>query len=110
MYKRADKIASWNIGIAMVALFIGGALGPLQNLEHVGINLYRPLRSIGLNSYYQGLTLHGVLNALVWTTFFIVGFLTFTVVRSLNRELTHPKVNMAGLITMTVGLVMASIP
>ena len=75
MFARENKIAAWNIGIAMAALFVGGAMGPLQKLEHVGINLYSALNNIGLASYYQGLTIHAVLNALVWTTFFIVGFL-----------------------------------
>ena len=110
MYARENRIAGWSLGIAMVALFIGGSMGPLQKLEHVGINWYRPLRDIGLQSYYQGLTIHGVLNALVWTTFFIVGFFTFIFVRSLDRELTHPKVNIAANIVMILGLVMAAIP
>lgn len=110
MFARENKLTAWNIGIAMAALFIGGSLGPLQKLEHVGINLYSSLNSIGLASYYQGLTIHAVLNALVWTTFFIVGFFTFAVPRSLNRELTHPKVNTGALITMAIGLVMAAVP
>ena len=109
-YAVADRIAGWCLGIAMGALFIGGAMGPLQKLEHVGINLYKPLRDIGLKSYYQGLTIHGVLNALVWTTFFIVGFFTFSLVRSLQMPLARPKVNIAGLLVMVIGLVMATIP
>ena len=110
MFSREDKITSWSIGIAMVALFIGGAMGPLQKLEHVGINLYRPLRDAGLQSYYQGLTIHGVLNALVWTTFFIVGFLTYAFVRSLNKPLTYPRLNLAGLFVMAGGLIFAAVP
>ena len=110
MFARENKITAWNIGIAMAALFIGGLFGPLQKLEHVGINWYKPLRAINISGYYHGLTLHGVLNALVWTTFFIVGFLTFAVVHSLKRELTHPKVNIIGFVLMVVGLVMAAIP
>ncbi|MCA9946017.1 MAG: cbb3-type cytochrome c oxidase subunit I, partial [Anaerolineales bacterium] len=47
---------------------------------------------------------------LVWTTFFIVGFFTFTTVYSLKRDLSHPKVNLASFIIMVVGLVMAAIP
>lgn len=110
MYARENKIAGWSLGVALFALFLGGAMGPLQKLEHVGINLYRPLRDVGLQSYYQGLTIHGVLNALVWTTFFIIGFFTFIFVRSLERELRYPKLNAAGLIIMIVGLVMAAVP
>jgi cytochrome c oxidase subunit 1 len=109
-YARENKLAGWNIGIAMAALFIGGALGPIQKLEHVGIDWYSGLRNIGLVSYYQGLTIHAVMNALVWTTFFIVGFFTFAIPRNLNKELTHPKINTAALIIMAVGLVMAAVP
>ncbi|MCP4362418.1 MAG: cytochrome c oxidase subunit I [Chloroflexi bacterium] len=110
MYKKTDKLTAWYIGVGLATLFIGGLLGPLQKLEHVGINLYTALNNIGLASYYQGLTIHAVLNALVWTTFFIVGFFTFIIPRSLKRELTHPKVNLLSLILMIVGVVMAAIP
>ncbi|GIK54413.1 MAG: cytochrome C oxidase subunit I [Chloroflexi bacterium] len=110
MYKTSDKLTAWYIGIGMAALFVGGSLGPLQKLEHVGINLYTALNSIGLASYYQGLTIHAVLNALVWTTFFIVGFFTFIIPRSLEKPLTMPKLNGLSLILMVVGLVMAAIP
>ena len=68
------------------------------------------MQSIGLSSYYQGLTIHGVLNALVWTTFFIVGFLTFATVHSLKRDLTHPQINRASFIIMVIGLLMAAVP
>lgn len=113
MYASTKKLTAWYLGIGMAALFIGGSLGPLQKLEHLGVpalNLYPELQNIGLNTYYQGLTLHGVLNALVWTTFFIVGFLTFTTVYSLKRDLSHPKINLASIIIMVIGLVMAAIP
>ncbi len=110
MYASTKKLTAWYLGIGMAALFIWRSMGPLQKLEHVGINVYPGLQSIGLNSYYQGLTIHGVLNALVWTTFFIVGFFTFTTVHSLKRDLSHPKVNLASFIIMVIGLVLAAIP
>ncbi|MCA9896726.1 MAG: b(o/a)3-type cytochrome-c oxidase subunit 1 [Anaerolineales bacterium] len=110
MYASVKKLTGWYLGVGMAALFIGGSMGPLQKLEHVGINVYPGLQNIGLNSYYQGLTIHGVLNALVWTTFFIVGFLTFTTVHSLKRDLTHPKLNWASFYLMVIGLVMAAVP
>jgi cytochrome c oxidase subunit I len=104
------KIAGWHIFVAIVALSIGTIFGPLQALEHMGINLYPALQSVGIQSYYQGLTLHGVLNALVWTTFFITGFLTLTVTYTLKRGLTYPKLSWAAFFVMVVGLVMAAIP
>lgn len=109
-FARENKLTSWHIGIALTALFIGGSFGPLQKMEHVGINWYPALSNVGIQSYYQGLSLHGVLNALVWTTFFITGFFVFTVSRSLNRELRYPRLNTAALIVMVLGLLSAGIP
>ncbi|MFO7680692.1 MAG: cbb3-type cytochrome c oxidase subunit I [Chloroflexota bacterium] len=109
-YTRENKLTGWYIGVGMAALFIGGFFGPLQKLEYVGINAYTALSKIGIASYYQGLTTHAVLNALVWTTFFIVGFFTFTITHSLKKELTHPIINVISLVTMVIGLVMAAIP
>lgn len=113
MYARENKLAGWNLFVAMTALFIGGFFGPLQKLQNLGIpalNAYPALNNLGIKSYYQGLTTHGVLNALVWTTFFIVGFLTFASSRSLERELRYPRLNWVGFFLMVIGLVMAAIP
>ncbi len=110
IFKREDRLTAWFLGVAMVALFVGGAMGPLQKLQNVGINLYPALASIGIATYYQGLTLHGVLNALVWTTFFIVGFFTFAIPRSLDKPLTHIRLNILGFILMVLGTVSAGVP
>ena len=110
MYARENKLTGWNLAVAMTALFIGGFFGPLQKLQNIGISAYPALISIGIKSYYQGLTAHGVLNALVWTTFFIVGFFTFATTRSLERELRYPRLNWLGFFLMVIGLVMAAIP
>jgi len=104
-----DRLTGWNIGIAIGALSIGAIFGVLQGLEHAGLDLYPLLRPV-LQSYYQGLTLHGVLNALIWTTFFICGFFTFATVRSLKRPLRYPWLNTVALIVMGVGLLVAAFP
>ncbi|HXG52827.1 MAG TPA: cbb3-type cytochrome c oxidase subunit I [candidate division Zixibacteria bacterium] len=104
-----EKLTAWHLGIALGALFLGTWFGPLQVLEHAGVDLYGVLAP-GIQSYYQGLTLHGVLNALVFTTFFIVGFLTFTTVYSLKTSLRFPRLNAAGLWLMAGGLVLAAAP
>src|SRR5215204_6069236 len=75
-HKLVNRLTGWNIGVAIAAISIGAWLGVLQGLEHTGIDLYKYLAP-GIKTYYQGLTIHGVLNALVWTTFFICGFFTF---------------------------------
>jgi cytochrome c oxidase subunit 1 len=109
-YKRENRLTTWALVVAFIALFIGGSMGPLQKLEHVGINWYPILASLGIATYYQGLTLHGVLNALVWTTFFIVGFFTYAFPRSLQMNLTKPWINAVGLVLMVLGVISAAIP
>lgn len=110
------ELSSWerrfigiHLFIATVALGIGSLIGPMQALEFSNVDLYQYLEPV-LKSYYQGLTIHGVLNALVWTTFFIVGFTTFTTIKGLRRPLSHPKINVAGLVVMILGLVMTAVP
>jgi len=95
--------------IGILALAIGSLFGPLQAFEHAGLDLYPYLKPL-FQSYYQGLTLHGVLNALVWTTFFITGFLTLTVTHGLERPLRYPKLNAVGFWVMVVGLITTAIP
>jgi cytochrome c oxidase subunit 1 len=106
---KEKKFIGLHLFFAILALAIGSLFGPLQALEHSGIDLYPYLQPL-FKSYYQGLTLHGVLNALVWTTFFITGFLTLTLTFGLKRPLKYPKLNAVGFWTMVVGLVMAAVP
>lgn len=87
MFAAEKKLVGWHMVVAIVALTLGSLFGPLQALEHAGLNLYPTLKAVGVQSYYQGLTLHGVLNALVWTTVFITGFLTLATVRTLGRPI-----------------------
>jgi cytochrome c oxidase subunit I len=63
------------------ALLIGASLGPLQALNYAGINTYTMLP---LQSYYQGLTIHGVLNVYVFTYFVINGLLVYLPARELD--------------------------
>jgi cytochrome c oxidase subunit 1 len=90
-------------------LAVGTLFGPLQAFEFSGVDFY-PLLEPVIQSYYQGLTLHGVLNALIFTTFFITGFLTLTTIYGLKRPLKYPLLNRIGFWTMVVGLVMTVVP
>lgn len=84
-YKRERVLALWFIVVACAALFVGVVIGFLQGLEHsVTINPYEWPIIRDILPYYKGLTLHGVLNALVWTTFFISGFQLIVIARSLE--------------------------
>ena len=103
------RFVGWHMLVAIIALLVGSIFGPLQALQYSNVDLYQYLEPV-IRSYYQGLTLHGVLNALVWTTFFIVGFTTLVVIKGLARPLTHPKVNWAGFWVMVTGLVMTAVP
>ncbi len=104
------RFVGLHLVFAFAALTIGSLFGPLQALEHAGLDLYPTLEKFGIQSYYQGLTLHGVLNALVWTTFFITGFLTVAIIRGFQRRLAYPGLNQFGFWTMVVGLLMAAVP
>ncbi len=104
MFAREDRLIRWHLLVAFGALAIGGLFGPLQALNRMGVPLY-PVLGI---TYYQGLTLHGVLVALVWTTFFICGFLVFVTIRALNRPLTSVRAGWAAFLLMGVGLVAAA--
>ena len=92
------------LSVGLIALLAGFVLGPPQALNYAGVDIYDwiPL----LSSYYQGLTLHGVLMGLVFTSFFISGLLLYFPARELDM-----KPNMALAWTafwmMTAGTVMA---
>lgn len=105
-----------HIGVAFVALLIGILLGPAQTFrrspgfQEVWESITGSEYAIPVFSYYyQALTLHGVLNALVFTTFFIMGVSMFVVQRSLNRPLKSPQMAWASFWLMLVGLVLAAI-
>jgi cytochrome c oxidase subunit I len=95
--------------VALVALFGGVVTGLLQALDHAGINLYPSLAPF-LASYYHGLTVHGVLNVLVWTTFFISGFLPYVLARALGRPLASRRLGWLAFGLMSAGLVLAAVP
>jgi cytochrome c oxidase subunit 1 len=105
-YKRERTLAFWFLIVAFAALALGGLIGLFQALEHAGINWYPQIQPI-LGTYYRALTLHGVLNALVWTTFFISGFLLIALTRSLERP-SYIWVSWVGFAIMLVGVGMAA--
>src|SRR5579859_7646310 len=64
-----NTLALANIGVAIAAFGVASAMGFLQSLSIADLNF--PKRSEEL--YYISVTAHGVLMALVFTTFFIMG-------------------------------------
>ena len=89
--KQDKRFVGLHLIVAVLALAVGSLFGPLQAFEWGGLDLYQYLEPLGLDDYYKGLTAHGVLNALVWTTFFITGFLTVTTIVGLRRPLRYPR-------------------
>jgi len=110
MTASGKRFIGWHLIVAIAALSIGSLFGPMQALEHGGMDLYPLLKPLMLGDYFKDLTLHGVLNALIWTTFFITGFLTLAVQHGLRRPLRYPKLNAVGFWMMVVGLVTAAVP
>ncbi|MBL8133373.1 MAG: cbb3-type cytochrome c oxidase subunit I [Anaerolineae bacterium] len=93
-----------HILVALLAISIGLLLGPAQAYRRApALQWEIPVFSY----YYQALTLHGVLNALVFTTFFIVGFSYFVVQRSLQRALASVTVGWIAWVLMFIGVVLA---
>ncbi len=76
-------LAFWVTGF--VALMFGIVLGVLQTLNYADINLYPYLQPF-LKTYYQGLTIHGVLNAYIFTFFTISGWLIYLPAREMKLK------------------------
>jgi cytochrome c oxidase subunit 1 len=104
------RLAGINIIIAFSALALGGFMGVLQILSYNGINLYPSISAALPGGYYQGLTIHGVLNVLVFTTFYIMGFLGLTFAKAMDRPLASPALHWATLGLMSFGLLLAAVP
>lgn len=105
-FNQADSKLIINfLGFSFAALFIGALAGLLQTLQRSG---YFELPTY--LTYYQLLTVHGVMLALIFTTFFIIGFLLSGVSRTLGHM--QPRALRLGWISyylMVIGTVMATI-
>src|SRR5260221_14273190 len=79
------NVIKWNVyfGFAVLAVGVIFGLGQALNYAHVDAIQHYPV----VKSYYQGLTIHGVFNALVLTTAFANGFTALTTARGLGRNL-----------------------
>lgn len=99
------KLALWYIGIAYIAFLIGTLMGLLQVfIRNDKLELPAWL------DYYQILTAHGVLLALIYTTFFIFAFFVTGVSKSLGTF--GPKVRLVswiGFWVTLIGTVMATV-
>lgn len=101
--RKDGKLVLAHLLFAYGALLLGGICGLLQSLVKGG-TITLPA-GIG---YYQLLTAHGVLMALVFTTFFIIGFLYSGLSKTLGGSLTglSRKLGWAGFALMASGTVL----
>ncbi|PYP13745.1 MAG: hypothetical protein DMD54_15910 [Gemmatimonadetes bacterium] len=77
-----EKLAQAHLWVAVLAFGIASAMALMQALSRASLDL--PWRTAGM--YYLSVTAHGVLMALVFTTFFIMAFGYVVVSRTLSRE------------------------
>jgi len=104
---RDVRVLSWQIYLSLIVLAVGLLAGLAQALDRVlpaSSSLWRffPLQQ----NYYQGLTMHGVLLALLFTFAFSNGFMSLVLARSLRRPPNFPLI-LGSLILIVVGSVMA---
>ncbi|MFB6141724.1 MAG: cbb3-type cytochrome c oxidase subunit I, partial [Halorientalis sp.] len=102
-YPNGARIVRWCFLVAFGALGVGGVLGLVQALHRT--NYYRGVVSSA--DYYTVLTGHGVLLALVFTTFFIAGLFTWATTRSLERDLPRPRLATAWFGVILLGTLLA---
>lgn len=100
----AHRLELANFAVAVVAFAVGAAMAVMQALSRAELAL--PLRSARI--YYLSVTAHGVLMALVFTTFFIMG-LGYVVARTaLGRELVGRALAWASFWVAVAGTALAA--
>jgi cytochrome c oxidase subunit 1 len=103
-YPDATRIVKASFIVAFAALGIGGFFGLIQALHRTGT--FRGI--VSSVQYYDVLTGHGVLLALVFTTFFIVGLYQWGISRSLERDVENMTFAWSWFWLMTVGTVLTA--
>ena len=100
-----SRIILANLWVAILAFGVASAMAMMQAISRA--NLEVPYRSARM--YYMSVTAHGVLMALIFTTFFIMG-LGYAVVQKEIGALRSPRLAWISWTTSMVGLVTAAIP
>jgi cytochrome c oxidase subunit I len=102
--KSLKRLIFWEFGIPLTLLTIGIYHGLMQTVYRAGVIHQTSFAHL---DYYQGLTLHGVINAVVLTSFFAVAFGHATISFFLKRE-PHKWVSWLSFWLMTGGTLMAA--
>jgi cytochrome c oxidase subunit 1 len=98
-----EKLVLAHVYTATLVLGLGALFGVLQGFSRANW-IVMP----AWFDYYRMLTAHGVLMALVFTTFFITGFLTYSTYTTIPR-VRSTTLNWVGYSVMLLGTVMATI-
>src|SRR5471030_574848 len=98
-----DLLALTHIYTATLVLGVGALFGVLQGFSRANL-IVMPATF----DYYRMLTAHGVLMALVFTTFFITGLFTYMTYKSIPR-MRSTLLGWSGYWTMLAGTLMATV-
>ncbi|WP_247728828.1 b(o/a)3-type cytochrome-c oxidase subunit 1 [Halovivax limisalsi] len=103
-FPREARLVKASMFSAFVALAIGATFGFVQVLHRADV-----LRIFSSADYYTVLTAHGVLLAITFTIFFLVGLFTWGVTTSLDRGLEDMRLSWGWYGMMVVGALLAVI-
>lgn len=95
----ARRLATAHLGIAVAAFAVAAAMAMMQALSRANLDL--PWRTPKM--FYLSVTAHGVMMALVFTTFFIMGLGIALTTHGLSRPLRYPRIAWAALWIALVG-------
>lgn len=98
------RLIAWTLYVGFAAMGMAALNGLGQALNYAGINILEWFP--GMRTYYQGLTAHGVLMALVLTFSFSNGFTSLLTARALGRPL-NSRLLLAALVTLVLGTLLA---
>ncbi len=98
------KLILWELIIPISLLILGIWQGLLQVLFRAGVIQSNTFAGL---EYYQGLTLHGVVNAVVFTTYFAVAFGNAIIIYYLKKY-PNKQVLWGSFWLMTIGTLMAA--
>jgi cytochrome c oxidase subunit 1 len=98
------RLALANLWVGIAAFGIASAMALMQALSRANLDL--PWRTAGM--YYLSVTAHGVLMALVFTTFFIMGLGYVVTERTLGREIVLKRVAWIGFWVALLGTAAAA--
>ncbi len=103
-YPEEASVVKATLVVSFLSLGIGALFGLVQALHRTGY-----VRILDSVDYYTILTGHGVLLALVFTIFFLMGLFTWAVVQSLERPLPDIRLSWAWVGLTTTGAAFAAV-